>query len=74
MLLVFNESWSTTRQTLRLDVGAGPVLRWDPVTGERAPIPASDPESRSFELVLEPAASVVLTTGVEARQEPDRGR
>jgi hypothetical protein len=63
ILLVFNESWSTTRQKLRLNVGVGPIVRWDPATGERAAIASGHGEPRSFELVLEPAASIVLTTG-----------
>jgi len=62
-LLVFNESWSTTRQELRLNVGAGPIVRWNPNTGERDEIASGRDATRSFELVLEPAASIVLTTG-----------
>ena len=64
ILLVFNESWSTTRQKLLLKVGDGPIVRWDPGTGQRAEIASNRAEPRSFELVLEPAASIVLTTGL----------
>jgi hypothetical protein len=63
ILLVFNESWATVRQTLQLNVGTGPIVQWDPRTGGRAEISAGREEPRPLEIVLEPAASVVLTTG-----------
>lgn len=63
VLLVFNESWSTTRQRLRLDVGNGSVVRWDPRTGERKELLAGHDGARTFELTLQPAESIVLTLG-----------
>jgi len=66
ILLVFNESWSTTRQELRLHAGRGDVVRWDPRTGERSVLPSAvaGDGSRTFGLTLAPAESVVLTTGI----------
>ena len=64
VLLVFNESWSTVRQKLRLNVGSGPILSWDPRTGRRAEISSDREAPRTFELLLEPAASIVLTIGL----------
>jgi hypothetical protein len=61
VLLVFNESWSTTRQRLRLNVGRGRVVRWDPGTGERRELVAPSKGPRTFELTLEPAESIVLS-------------
>jgi hypothetical protein len=64
ILLVFNESWSTTRQKLRLIAGNGPIWRHDPATGERVELAAPSEEPRIVDLVLEPAASILLTTGL----------
>ncbi len=66
VLLVFNESWSTTRQTLRLNVGEGSVVRWDPGTGQRSEIAEGGKAPRTFELLLEPAESIVLSVGLES--------
>jgi len=35
VLLVFNESWSTTRQTLRPNVGSGNVVLWGSTHGRQ---------------------------------------
>jgi hypothetical protein len=66
VLLVFNESWSTRRQLLRLNVGSGSVIRWDPRTGERKELLAGHDGPRTFELTLQPAESVVLTVDLQA--------
>jgi len=63
VLLVFNESWSSTRQTLHLNVGSGDVVLWNPRTGERRGLGVAGEETRTFELALEPAESIVLTVG-----------
>jgi hypothetical protein len=61
LFLVFNESWSATRQTLRLKVGSGDVALWDPRTGERTELVVAREGERTFELALEPAESIILT-------------
>ena len=61
ILLVFNESWSTTRQKLRVNVGSGDVVPWDPRKGEPRGAVVKRGGPREFELVLGPAESVVLT-------------
>jgi hypothetical protein len=68
ILLVFNESWDITRQTLKLNVGAGPVLRWDP--NRIGPTDVSDKvgSDRSLEIDLEPAQSIILTIPVDPKQ------
>jgi hypothetical protein len=69
ILLVFNESWSQTRQQLRLDVGRGSVSLWDPRSGEKRQLVSGteagigNEAERIFELVLEPAESVILSVG-----------
>lgn len=78
VLLVFNESWSPARRTLRPGVGAGPVTRWDPATGEAQVLPTAPGEADGFLLTLDPAESVILTRRrrtpdpAGARQGPDR--
>ncbi len=61
IVLVFNESWSKTRQNLQLNVGTGPVFLLDPVDGTKLEITPSLDQSRNFELSLEPAQSMILT-------------
>ncbi len=63
ILLVFNESWSTTRQTVRLNVGSGAIERWDPDQEHPSNVNADAKGSLGFELKLEPAESIVLTVG-----------
>ncbi len=63
IVLVFNESWSTTRQTVRLNVGSGAILRWDPDEEHPENVNADAKGSLPFELELEPAESIVLTVG-----------
>jgi hypothetical protein len=66
VLLVFNESWSTTRQTLRLNVGGGDVVIWDPRTGEKRGLAVPREGARTFEMALEPAQSIILTVGLSS--------
>jgi hypothetical protein len=61
LFLVFNESWTGTRQTLRLKLGSGDVVLWNPRTGERTELAVAREGERTFELALEPAESVILT-------------
>lgn len=64
VFLVFNESWSSTRQALRLNVGSGNVWLWDPRAGERRELVVAREGARTFELALEPAKSIILTVGL----------
>jgi hypothetical protein len=61
ILLVFNESWSMARQTLRLNVGGRDMALWDPRTGDRRELAVPRQGAPTFELVLEPAESIILT-------------
>ena len=66
ILLVFNESWSNTRQRLRLNVGGGDVAIWDPRTGAKRGVAVPREGARTFELALEPAQSIILTVGLSS--------
>jgi hypothetical protein len=76
ILLVFNESWSNTRQRLRLNVGGGDVAIWDPRTGAKRGVAVPREGARTFELALEPAQSIILTVSLspERRLRATDGR
>ena len=63
LFLVFNESWSPTRQTLRLNLGPGSshVWLWDPRSGARGRLVATPKGPLTFDLELDPAQSVILS-------------
>ena len=72
VFLVFNESWSTTRQRLRLNVGSGNVVLWDPRTGGRRELVVAREGAGTFDLALEPAESILLTVGLESEPPSKR--
>jgi len=63
ILLVFNESWSTQTAQLRFTDAGGPLLAWDPRTGERSTLRETVQVGDLVALDLEGAETKILTLG-----------
>ncbi|MEE3326668.1 MAG: glycosyl hydrolase, partial [Myxococcota bacterium] len=61
ILFVFNESWSPTRQSLRITRDGSELTLWDPWTGERRRLKEKVSAGESVELEMQGAESMILT-------------
>ena len=66
ILLVFNEAWSPEHSSLRLTRAGGPLMRWDPRSGERVILREKVAAGDVVTLDLEAAETLILTLGSSA--------
>jgi len=63
IVFVFNESWSSTKQTLRFTHAGLDLTLWDPSTGKRRSLKEKVSAGESLTLEMKPAESLILTLG-----------